>query len=185
MNTKQNFSTLELTKMALLTALICVSAYIVIPLPFSPASLTAQTLVVNLIALLLTPRQAAFTIVVYMLLGLSGLPVFSGGVGGPGKLFGPTGGYIMAWLIAVVLMSWLKGKRYSFRRYCLVTMLVGMPVTLILGSIYMKFVTGMDWVSVFTVAVLPFIPLDLFKCAASAAIAKPVQISLLKAGTSI
>ena len=117
MNTKQNFSTLELTKMALLTALICVSAYIVIPLPFSPASLTAQTLVVNLIALLLTPRQAAFTIVVYMLLGLSGLPVFSGGVGGPGKLFGPTGGYIMAWLIAVVLMSWLKGKRYSFRRY--------------------------------------------------------------------
>lgn len=71
MNTKQNFSTLELTKMALLTALICVSAYIVIPLPFSPASLTAQTLVVNLIALLLTPRQAAFTIVVYMLLGLS------------------------------------------------------------------------------------------------------------------
>ena len=89
MNTKQNFSTLELTKMALLTALICVSAYIVIPLPFSPASLTAQTLVVNLIALLLTPRQAAFTIVVYMLLGLSGLPVFSGGVGGPGKLFWP------------------------------------------------------------------------------------------------
>ena len=69
--------------MALLTALICVSAYIVIPLPFTPASLTAQTLVVNLIALLLTPRQAAFTMVVYILLGLTGLPVFSGGMGGP------------------------------------------------------------------------------------------------------
>ena len=55
----QKFNTVELTKMALLTALICVSAYIVIPLPFTPASLTAQTLVVNLIALLLTPRQAA------------------------------------------------------------------------------------------------------------------------------
>ena len=96
MNTKSRFNTLELTKMGLLTALICVSAYIVIPLPFSPASLTAQTLVVNLIALLLTPRQAAFTIIVYIFLGLTGLPVFSGGVGGPGKLFGPTGGYIMA-----------------------------------------------------------------------------------------
>ena len=92
MNTKSRFNTLELTKMGLLTALICVSAYIVIPLPFSPASLTAQTLVVNLIALLLTPRQAAFTIIVYIFLGLTGLPVFSGGVGGPGKLFGPTGG---------------------------------------------------------------------------------------------
>ena len=67
----QKFNTVELTKMALLTALICVSAYIVIPLPFTPASLTAQTLVVNLIALLLTPRQAAFTMVVYILLGLT------------------------------------------------------------------------------------------------------------------
>ena len=57
MNTKSRFNTLELTKMGLLTALICVSAYIVIPLPFSPASLTAQTLVVNLIALLLTPGR--------------------------------------------------------------------------------------------------------------------------------
>ena len=72
MNTKSRFNTLELTKMGLLTALICVSAYIVIPLPFSPASLTAQTLVVNLIALLLTPRQAAFTIIVYIFLGLTG-----------------------------------------------------------------------------------------------------------------
>ena len=168
MNTKSRFNTLELTKMGLLTALICVSAYIVIPLPFSPASLTAQTLVVNLIALLLTPRQAAFTIIVYIFLGLTGLPVFSGGVGGPGKLFGPTGGYIMAWLIAVVLMSRLKGQRYSFGRY-------------FLGSAYMKFVTGMDWISTFTVAVLPFIPLDLFKCAAAALIAKPVQESLLRA----
>ena len=48
MNTKSRFNTLELTKMGLLTALICVSAYIVIPLPFSPASLTAQTLVVKI-----------------------------------------------------------------------------------------------------------------------------------------
>ena len=111
----QKLNTMELTKMALLTALICVSAYIVIPLPFTPASLTAQTLVVNLIALLLTPRQAAFTMVVYILLGLTGLPVLSGAMGGPGKLFGPTGGYIMSWIPAVILMSWLKGKHYSFK----------------------------------------------------------------------
>ena len=168
----QKLNTMELTKMALLTALICVSAYIVIPLPFTPASLTAQTLVVNLIALLLTPRQAAFTMVVYILLGLTGLPVFSGAMGGPGKLFGPTGGYIM---------SWLKGKHYSFKRYCLVTILVGMPVIYLVGSAYMKFITGMDWAATFTAAVIPFIPLDIFKCFAAALIAKPVQISLSNA----
>ena len=167
----QKLNTMELTKMALLTALICVSAYIVIPLPFTPASLTAQTLVVNLIALLLTPRQAAFTMVVYILLGLTGLPVFSGAMGGPGKLFGPTGGYIMSWIPAVILMSWLKGKHYSFKRYCLVTILVGMPVIYLVGSAYMKFITGMDWAATFTAAVIPFIPLDIFKCFAAALIA--------------
>lgn len=185
MNTKQRFPITELTKMALLTALISVSAYISIPLPFTPASLTAQTLVVNLIALLLTPRQAGFTIVAYILLGLVGLPVFSGGMGGPAKLFGPTGGYIMSWLIAVVLISWLKGRQYNFKRYCLVTILVGEPIILTIGSIYMKFITGMDWAAIMASAVLPFIPLDVFKCIAASAIVKPVQASLSKAGSTI
>lgn len=185
MNTNTHFKTEELTKMALLTALISISAYIIIPLPFSPASLTAQTLVVNLIALLLSPRQAVFTIAAYMLLGVTGLPIFSGGVGGPGKLFGPTGGYMMAWLAAVALISKFKGRRYCFRRYCMVTILIGMPVTYLIGSAYMKFVTGMDWASTFAAAVLPFIPLDIFKCAAASAIAKPIQVSLLKARRTI
>lgn len=174
----QRFNTVELTRMALLTALLCVSAYIIIPLPFTPASLTAQTLVVNLLALLLAPRQAFFTMAVYSLLGLVGLPVFSGGIGGPGKLFGPTGGYIMSWFITVPLMSWLKGQHYNFRRYCMVTVLVGMPVSYILGSVYMKFITGMDWAATFTAAVIPFIPLDLFKCVSASLIARPIQVSL-------
>lgn len=175
------FKTTELTKMALLTALICVSAYVIIPLPFTPASFTAQTLIVNLIALLLTPRQAAFTVIVYMLLGLIGLPVYSGGLGGPGKLFGPTGGYIFSWIPAVVLISWLKGQYYSFKRCCLVTVLVGMPVIYLIGCAYMKFVTGMDWMAALTASVIPFIPLDIFKCAAASMIVKPIQATLSKA----
>ncbi len=177
---KQKFTTQELTKMALLTTMICVSAYITIPLPFTPVALTAQTLVVNLIALLLAPGQAVFSIGIYLLLGLIGLPVFSGGMGGPAKLFGPSGGYLLSYLLAVALMSWLKGKKYSFARYSAVTILVGMPVIYFFGSIYMKILTGMDWVGVLTAAVLPFIPLDLFKCFAAALIAKPVQAALSK-----
>ena len=85
----RSFRTAELTQMALLTALLCISAYIVIPLPFTPVSLTAQTLMVNLIALLLTPQQAAFTIGAYILLGLAGLPVFSRRHGRPWKALWP------------------------------------------------------------------------------------------------
>lgn len=177
---KQTFTTQDLTKMALLTTMVCVSAYIIIPLPFTPVSVTAQSLVVNLIALLLTPSQAVCTIGIYLLLGLIGLPVFSGGIGGPAKLFGPTGGYLLAYLIAVALMSRLKGRHYHVVRYSAVTILVGMPIIYLLGSLYMRFLTGMDWAGVLSAAVLPFIPLDIFKCFAAVLIARPVQIALAR-----
>lgn len=170
--------TQELTKMALFTALICVSAFIIIPLPFSPVSLTAQTFIINLMALLLTPRQTVCTLLLYTLLGLIGLPVFSGGVGGPGKLFGPTGGYILGWFIAVPLMSFLKGSRYHFFRYCAVTIMVGMPITFLMATTYMKLITGMNWAGAFTAAALPFIPLDIFKCIAATIVVKPIDYSL-------
>lgn len=181
---RPRFSTQNLTKMALLTTMICISAYIIIPLPFTPITLTAQTLIVNLIALLLSPGQAVFSISVYLLLGLIGLPVFSGGMGGPAKLFGPTGGYLLAYLFAVALMSWLKGRSYHFIRYSAVTILVGMPVIYFFGSLYMKWLTGMDWMGVLTAAVFPFIPLDLFKCLAAAMIARPVQAALSRSAHS-
>lgn len=76
----------DLTVMALFAALLCVSSYISIPLPFSAVSLTLQTLIINMIAILLPPKKAGLTVLVWMLLGLAGLPVFSGGMGGAGKI---------------------------------------------------------------------------------------------------
>ncbi len=147
---KSHYTVQDLTKMALLTALISVSAYINIPLPFSPVTITAQTLVVNMI--------------------------------GPGKLFGPSGGYIFSWLPAVMLMSALKGRNYHFIRYCAVTIFVGMPVIYSIGTVYMKYFTGMNWMAALSAAVIPFIPLDLFKCIAAVLIARPVQVSLVRSG---
>ena len=68
--------TRRLTKMALLTALLCISAYISFPLPFSPAMVTALTLVATLIGLLLQPKDALIVFIIYILLGAVGLPVF-------------------------------------------------------------------------------------------------------------
>lgn len=177
---KKQISTVDLTKMALLTALLCVSAYIVIPLPFSPVPFTAQTVVVNMIGLLLAPWQAVVTILVYILLGLVGLPVFSGGMGGPGKLFGPTGGYIFAWLLAVWLISMLKGQGQKITRWCMITIAVGIPVIYIVGSIYMKVTMGMTWGAVLMAAVVPYIPLDIGKCVGAAFISKAVYSGLSK-----
>lgn len=95
----------DLTQMALLVALLSVSAYIAFPIPITLVSVTAQTLFLNLTALLLDRRKAAVTVAVWILLGAVGVPVYSGGRGGLSQLFGPTGGFIFAFLLAAYLGS--------------------------------------------------------------------------------
>lgn len=74
-----------LTRLALLIAMNCVSAYMIIPLPFSMSPISLQTLVVNLVAYLLPPKQACAAMLAYVCIGLIGIPVFTGGASGPGK----------------------------------------------------------------------------------------------------
>lgn len=169
---KTKISTRELTKMTLLTALLCISSYIIIPLPFSLASITAQTIIINLIAFLLKPKQAFTTISVFLLLGLIGIPVFSGGGAGPSKLFGPTGGYLFGYLIAATVISFLKGKDFNIKKCIFLSIVAGMPIIYILGAGYMEFLTKMNFKALITTSVLPFIPLDILKCILAAFLAK-------------
>ena len=156
--------TRELTKMSICVALLCISAYISFPLPFTPAMVTAQTIVINLIALILVPKQAMITVGVYILLGLCGVPVFSGGTAGFGKIFGPTGGFILGYLVAAPVISLLKGKANDFKRYLVVTILAGMPIIYLGGSISMYIYQKSNIVTVLMTAVVPFILGDIVKC---------------------
>lgn len=103
--------TAEMTKMALMVAMNCVSAYIIIPLPFSMSPIALQTLIVNLTGYVLNTKQAFMTMLVYILVGLAGVPVFTGGTAGPGKLFGPTGGYIIGFLFTAVFLAATRGEK--------------------------------------------------------------------------
>lgn len=163
-----------LTRLALLIALNCISAYIIIPIPFSQSPIALQTLVVNLVAFLLPPKQACLTMLVYIGIGLIGVPVFTGGTAGPGKMFGPTGGYIWGYVVAVGLIAWLKGTHYDFKRFAAVAVVLGIPSIYLLGVVQLKLVTGMPWEAAVVSGVLPFIPLDIVKCIAAAALARPI-----------
>ena len=167
--------TAELTKTALMVAMNCVSAYIIIPLPFSLSPLALQTLIVNLTGYVLTAKQAFMTMLVYLLVGLAGVPVFTGGTAGPGKLFGPTGGYIIGFLFTAVMIAYLRGSKYNFKRYALIVCLLGIPLIYAFGVVQLKFVTGMAWDKAFLSGVLPFIPLDIVKCVAAAFLAGPIN----------
>ena len=164
----------EMTKIALLVAMNCISAYIIIPLPFSLSPIAMQPFIIDLIGFLMTPKQAFMSMLVYILLGMAGLPVFTGGTSGPGKIFGPTGGYIIGFMVAVTVMAFLKGKEYSFKRYVIVGIIFGVPIIYLMGMAQLMVLTGMDATKAFLTGVLPFIPLDIVKCIGAAAVAGPI-----------
>lgn len=176
--TRSRWTAKNMTMTALMTALLSVSSYIVIPLPFTAASITAQTMVVNLIGMILGPVETAAVFAVWILLGLAGAPVFSGGASGPAKLFGPTGGYIFGFMAAAVLISLFSRKVKDLRKTTVFLIAVGIPVIYLFGAGWMKLVTVQPWPAVVVQSVLPFIPLDIVKCFAAAALAKALRAAL-------
>lgn len=181
---KQKYSVQELTTMALLAALLCVSSYISIQLPFSAVPITAQTLVINMIALLLKPKKAGITVGIWILLGVVGLPVFSGGKGGFGVLAGATGGYIIGYLVAAIVISLIRGKQNHVLRNT-ISVFIGIPIIYAVGLPWMKLVMNLDWTASFVAGMLPFIPGDVIKCVAAVAICKPLYRIVNAAGDSV
>lgn len=161
MNRKLNTQTL--TKIALCVAILCVTSFFIVPLPFTPIVISLHTIVVNIIGLILKPKEAALSILIYLFMGLIGLPVFSGGTSGPGKLFGPTGGFYFGFLFAVVAISLLRGKKNSMKRYCMILVFVGIPIQHICAIIGMCIYNEWNILAAFTTVSMPFILGDIIK----------------------
>jgi len=97
-------------------ALVAIAAQIAIPLPGTPVPMTLQPLAVLLVGGMLGPRLGAGSLVLYLMLGAAGLPVFTPfGAPGLGRLLGPTGGYLLAYPIAAYAVGKLAadGRRWS------------------------------------------------------------------------
>lgn len=169
MNKKMNIK--EMTKLSLCIALLCVSSYIIIPLPFTPIMITGQTIAINLASLILGPMHSVICIGVFILLGVSGLPVFAGGNSGLGTLFGPTGGFIAGFLLAAIAISYLKGKKVNLFRYLLVTIFLGIPLIHLLGAVYMSYILNITYMKALQLGVIPFLAGDLVKAILASIIA--------------
>lgn len=168
----------DIAKIGLFVALISVSGYITFTLPFTPVAITAQTLALNLAAILLKPKQSFIAVLVYILLGIIGVPVFSGGRSGIGVLIGPSGGYIVAFLIAVPLISLLKGEKIW--RYFLTTILIGIPVIDLLGTIYYSISTKTGFYQSLVLCCFPFLIGDTFKAVVASLLGFSAQKALSK-----
>lgn len=170
MDSRNALTAQSMTKIALCVAFCCVTAWLSFPLPFTLSMVSALTLAMGVTAFVLTPKETFVAIAVYILIGLCGLPVFTGGTSGPGKLFGPTGGFILIWLVTYPLVSALKGPTPNFRRYAFIDIVVGMPLTYVGGLASLMFWMDVTLWQAVMMAVVPFIPGDIIKCFAAAAL---------------
>lgn len=147
---------------ALFGAATAVGAYIIIPFPIVP--ITLQTLFVALAASLLGGRLGALSQFIYLLLGIIGLPVFSGGKAGFGVLIGPTGGY----LVGFVLGAYVTGKLMEIREKTAIgwtafSIAVGFVVIYVLGVIQLSLVARLGVSKAVSVGVIPFLIGDCLK----------------------
>lgn len=177
----KNISVLSMVQIAVCAALLCVSAWVTIPLPFIPVPFTLQVLMVVLVALLLKPAYALIAQVLYTLIGVVGLPVFSGFKGGIGSILSPTGGFIIGFIIASFLISLLKGKNENIFRYIIVSIVVGIPCMYIPGIAMYMIYTGADLIAAIVALTSVFIVVDIAKCVIASLVAVVLKKALSKA----
>jgi len=141
---------------------VALCAQVAIPLPFSPVPLTGQTLAVLLVGALLGSRRGGLALLAYLAEGLGGLPVFAGGRAGPAHLLGPTGGYLLGFVVAAYVTGLLAERGWNRRiGTTLLAMLVGNAAIYAFGLPWLaRFVGGGR---VWGLGFLPYLPGDLLK----------------------
>jgi biotin transport system substrate-specific component len=155
-----------------MTALTAAAAQISAPLPFTDVPFTLQPMVVLLAGLTLGPRLGLASQVLYLALGIAGLPVFAASATlppGPLRLLGPTGGYLLAYPLAAQLTGALAARGFD-RRYgtSVIAMLAGLLVIYACGVTWLGLTLGFS--QALAAGVLPFVAADLLKLVAAAGI---------------
>lgn len=159
------FSVRDMALSALFAALIAVCSWISVP---SAVPFTLQTFGVFMAAGLLGGKRGTVSVLIYILLGAAGIPVFSGFKGGAGVLAGSTGGYIVGFLFTALIM-WLFEAKTRNRKYTLpISMAVGLLACYAFGTawfmlVYARTSGSVGLVTALTWCVFPFILPDAAK----------------------
>ena len=142
--------------------LIALSAQIAIRLPFSPVPITGQTLAVLMTGALLGSKRGVLCLLVYLVEGLAGLPVFSGGAAGLARLAGPTGGYLVGFIAAAFVTGLLAERGWDRRVETTISaMLLGNAVIYAFGLPWLALFVGVE--RVVALGLQPFVFGDLLK----------------------
>jgi biotin transport system substrate-specific component len=176
-------------RIAAANILLVLCAHIVIPLPWTPVPITGQTFGVLLVAVLLGARRGAITLILYLLEGAAGLPVFQPlGLPGLARFAGPTAGYLFSYPLAALVTGWLveRGAKIRDSRaggsrlagLSLVGALIsGEAIIFAFGCAWLALFLQMGWGLALQQGALPFVPGEIIKMALIVVAAGGLQLA--------
>lgn len=172
----------------LFAALLAISSQVSLLLPLSPVPHTLQIMFVLLAGVVLGSRWGSTSVVVWVLLGVFGLPVFTQGKAGVAVLAGPTGGFLLGFILCALLVGWLTERSSPSLVKTALVMYGGLAVVYLVGLVgfmasFAFFLhKPMTWGQATTLAVLPFLPYDIVKSFVAAYVGVRVRKALIRAG---
>jgi len=161
MNNNAVFSTRSAVLIGLMAALMCICGPFSIPIGPVPIALT--NLVIYVAALLLGAKRGTLSCLIYLLLGFVGLPVFAGFTGGIAKLVGPTGGYLIGYLLTAFISGFFADKFGNHKGFVFLGLLLGTLTLYLFGSLWLSFQAQLSFFKALSIGVFPFILGDLLK----------------------
>lgn len=176
--------TRRLTYTALMIALLIICSQIAIPV--GPLIYTLQTLAVLLIGFLLPVKYAFISTVLYIAMGLAGLPVFANFGGGIGSFVSPTFGFIISFVVAATFIAYYIQKNSMALHHMVIAAIIATIIIYILGFIYFTYVMNvlnakaMGTGQIFSLVVLPYLPGDAAKAALAILVATRLKPMLTR-----
>lgn len=168
-----------MTMISLMTAVLCILGPITLPIPVSPVPISLITFIIYISVYILGRKQGTISCLLYLLIGFVGLPVFAGFTGGVGRLFGPTGGYIIGYVFMAVISGFFIEKWTAKRVWHIVGMVLGTMICYLFGTLWLSVQAGMTFYAALGVGVVPFLVGDSVKLVI-ASVAGPVIRKRLK-----
>ncbi len=176
---KEKSKLYQMAVIAVVVAVICVVSPFSIPIGPVPISLSILAVLIGIYALGM--KRAAIACIIYILLGLVGLPVFSGFTGGPAKLFGPTGGYIIGYIFLALIAGWFMDHFDAKPLPSFLGMVLGVAVCYAFGTIWLAFQAKMTAEAALMAGVIPFIPFDIAKIIIALILGTQIRKALIRA----
>ncbi len=169
----------KMSIVGIMAAVTCILGPLSIPIGVVPISFT--NLAIYFALYTLGMKKGTLSYIIYMLLGFVGIPVFSGFTGGPSKLLGPTGGYIIGFAFMALIAGFFIDTFFDKWYLCFVGMILGTAVCYVFGSIWLSHQAHIPSSSAFAAGVIPFIPGDLVKILIATFIGPQIRNRLIKA----